>query len=94
MSKSLNRSAEKSDYKKIAQKWKQDKKMAGSQTGFRNQSFHEWLESREEKPYEEQPVFISQEPYQYEWAPQVEQIAEEESGRGVLTINIAGNEDE
>ncbi len=86
-------------YAKFAKKWRAEKRIAGvyGEPGYRRPSFNEWysmhkeqLAKKEAPPQYEQ--LSLEDPWLEEPPPQAKSEKTEE--RGVMTINIAGSEDE
>ncbi len=110
MSRNLERSVARTNYAKFAKKWRSEKRLAGvyGQSGYRRPSFNEWYSMQSvAKKEEAAPVQLeigADDPWLY--PPEgTEKYTEgssmtmgekydDETERGVMTINIAGSEDD
>lgn len=102
MSRTIERSVARREYEKFSKRWRDEKRMAGlyGKTGYRKPTFSEWnaihqrdLEQLKQSTPADVVEHLGVDPWegQSEFRPAVEQPKEE---RGVVTLNIAGNEDE
>jgi hypothetical protein len=101
MSRNFERSIARAQYAEFAKKWRRDKRTAGvyGEPGYKRLSFSEWNAMNKNKTEEKQTYTPVQEQLSLDdpWLeenPWVEPKVIKDDNRGVVTINIAGSEDE
>ena len=103
MSRHLERSMARNLYAKFAKKWRQQKRLTGvyGQPGYKRPSFSEWYSMHQQNlrnsKKEAPPAQVQEQLEADPWAeqPEAQPISvETPTERGVMTINIAGSEDE
>lgn len=102
MSRTIERSVARREYEKFAKRWREEKRFAGvyGKTGYRKPSFNEWyhihqkdLEMMKQSTPADVQEYLGLDPW-VEVQASPESPSQEESDRGVLTIDIASGEEE